>query len=346
MTFMFEIADRLIAALDAGRRLAVATVVSIDGSAPRTVGTSMAFDGVAVIGSIAGGCVEGAVVEVCERVLADGLPRTPEYGVSDEQAYDVGLTCGGTLRIHVRLVTSADPTADQLRAAARGEAAGVAARLGAELVDAELAARIDSELAARLSHGGSGLALLDCGGDQVEVFFEVTTAPPRLIIVGAMEFSAALAPAARALGYRVTVCDPRALFASPARFPDVDLVVAWPTTYLAQTAIDERTVVCVLSHDARFDAEAVAIALASPAGYVGAIGSRRTHDRRVAALRGLGVTEASIARLRSPIGLDLGASTPAETAISILAEVLAARSGAPVGALTGALTGGTGAIHG
>ncbi|QTE28225.1 XdhC family protein [Pengzhenrongella sicca] len=352
---MFEIADRLIAALDAGRRLAVATAVSIDGSAPRTVGTSMAYDGAAVIGSIAGGCVEGAVIEVCERVLADGRPRTVEYGVSDETAYDVGLTCGGTLRVHVRPLTGADPTADRLRAAVRGEAVGVAtridpvdaasaARLDAEVaarLDAELSERIDAELAARVRHGGTALRSLECGGAPVEVFFEVTSAPPRLIILGAMEFSAALAPAARALGYRVTVCDPRALFASPARFPGVDLVVAWPTTYLAQTPIDERTAVCVLSHDARFDAEAVAIALASPAGYVGAMGSRRTHDRRVASLRERGVPEESIARLRSPIGLDLGASTPAETAISIVAEILTSRTpsrtATPLRSTTGAI---------
>jgi xanthine dehydrogenase accessory factor len=281
---MFEIADRLLAAIDAGTRLAVATAISIEGSAPRTVGSSMAFDGEAVIGSIAGGCVEGAVVETCELVLADGIPRTVEYGFSDETAFRVGLTCGGQLRIHVQL--------------------------------------LDATLAESLREGTA-----------IEVCRDFTEEPPprrQMIIFGAMEFSAALATAATTIGYRVTVCDPRSLFATPERFPSAELVVHWPTTWLAAEiaagSVTESTAICVLSHDARFDAELIALALASPAGYVGAMGSRTTHDRRVASLAERGVTE--LGRLHSPIGLDVGASTPAETAISILAEVLAARSGA------------------
>lgn len=278
---MFEIADRLLAAVDSGRRLAVATAISIEGSAPRTVGTSMAFDGKAVIGSIAGGCVEGAVVETCERVLADGQPRTVEYGVSDETAFSVGLTCGGQLRIHVQLLD--DALIEGLRA-----------------------------------------------GTSIEVCREFTEEfePARhLIIFGAMEFSAALASAASVLGYRVTVCDPRPLFATVERFATAEVVVAWPTEYLAEVHVDERTVICVLSHDARFDAELVAQALTTPAGYVGAMGSRTTHDRRIASLRERAVSDAAIARLHSPIGLDLGGSTPEETAVSILSEIIAARTG-------------------
>ena len=332
---MFESADRLVAALDAGRVLAIATLVAVEGSAPRTVGTSMAFDGAAVIGSIAGGCVEGAVIEVCERVLADGQSRTVEYGVSDEQAYDTGLTCGGTLRLHVRRVAGSDAAVAQLRAAARGEAAGVASVLGpfgerdSGRMDARYTDRIDAEVRARMARGESGLARIDCAPDPaVEVFIEVTTAPPTLLLIGAMEFSAALARAASVLGYRVTVCDPRALFATPARFPDADVVVAWPTTYLARAAIDERTVICVLSHDERYDVDVLALALGSPAGYVGAMGSRRTLELRLASLRGRGVSETSIGRLHAPIGLDLRASSPAEAAVSILAEILAVRTGA------------------
>ena len=294
---MFEIADRLLAAHAAGTRLAVATAISIEGSAPRTVGTSMAFDGSAVIGSIAGGCVEGAVVETCELVLADSIPRTVDYGVSDETAFSVGLTCGGQLRIHVQLLD--DALVDALRT-----------------------------------------------GTAVEVCREFTEEPPvnpRMIVFGAMEFSAALAAAAATIGYRVTVCDPRSLFATAERFPGVELVVQWPTTWLEREistgSIADDTAICVLSHDARFDAELIALALASPAGYVGAMGSRTTHDRRVASLAERGVTD--LARLHSPIGLDIGASTPAETAVSILAEVLAVRSGAS----TRPLNGRTGAIH-
>lgn len=264
----------------------------------------MAFDGVSVIGSIAGGCVEGAVVEACAEVLADGVSQTIEFGVSDETAFSVGLTCGGQLRIHVQI--------------------------------------LDESLIASLR-----------AGTAVEVCREFTQEAPvdrRMIIFGAMEFSAALAAAAVAIGYRVTVCDPRPLFATAERFPGAEVVVKWPTAWLAgeistsairesTATITESTAICVLSHDSRFDAELIALALESPAGYVGAMGSRTTHDRRVASLADRGVTDVS--RLRSPIGLDLGASTPEETAISILAEVLASRAGG-----TGlSLTETTGAIH-
>lgn len=284
---MHEIADRLLAAHDAGRRLVVATAIAIDGSAPRTVGTSMAWDGEAVIGSIAGGCVEGAIVEVAGEVLADGVSRTVEYGVSDETALSVGLTCGGQLRIHVEPFTPA--IADGLR---------------------------------------EGAPIEVCG------YLDAPAPERRMLIFGAMEFSAALAAAARVLGYRVTVCDPRPLFLTEARFPGVDRVVQWPTVFLAATPVDERTAICVLSHDARFDAELIALAIASPAGYVGAMGSRTTHDRRIASLRERGVDDAALARLRSPIGLDLGSSTPEETAVSILAELLAERNAATARPLT------------
>ena len=291
---MFEIADRLLAAVDAGRTLAVATAISIEGSAPRTVGTSMAWDGERVIGSIAGGCVEGAVVEVAQEVLASGVARTVEFGVSDEDAFAVGLTCGGTIRIHVQ------PLTDALEAGLRD-------------------------------------------GTAIEVCREFTEKRPvqrRMIIFGAMEFSAALARAAHAMGYRVTVVDPRPLFATPVRFPTAEVVVMWPTTYLESTEVDEHTAICVLSHDARFDAELIAQALALPVAYVGAMGSRTTHDRRIASLAERGVSDTG--RLHSPIGLDLGASTPEETAVSILAEILAARNDStalPLAVLRGSIHG-------
>lgn len=291
---MFEIAERLIESLDAGHRLAVATAISIEGSAPRAVGTSMAYDGKAVIGSIAGGCVEGAVVETCELVLADGIPRTVEYGYSDETAFSVGLTCGGRLRIHVQLLEG----------------------------DVEAALR-------------EGVALRVCRD-----FIEAPPVRRRMIIFGAMEFSAALSTAAQALGYGVTVCDPRPLFATPARFPGAELIVSWPTDYLAGATVDRNTVICVLSHDARFDAELIGQALALPVAYVGAMGSRAAHDRRVASLRERGISDDAIARLHSPIGLDLGGSTPEETAVAILAEIIADRaraSGLPLSETSGSI---------
>jgi len=304
---MYEIADRLLAAVDAGRQLAVATAVSIEGSAPRTVGTSMAYDGNAVIGSIAGGCVEAEVVAACEAVLADGVPRTVEYGIEDETAFVAGLSCGGQLRIHIQL--------------------------------------LDARLAELLRRREPITTIVACEGAAPQVFVELLPEPARVIIFGAMEFSTALAAAAAVLGYRVTVCDPRPLFATAERFPGADVVVQWPPEFLAQriTAgeVDERTVLCVLSHDSRFDAELIDIALRSQAAYVGAMGSRTTHDRRLASLAERGVEPALIERLHSPIGLDLGASTPEETAISILAEVLAARTGASIRPLSTT----DGAIH-
>ena len=283
---MFEIAERLLAAHDSGRTLVVATAIAIEGSAPRTVGTSMAWDGVSVIGSIAGGCVEGEVVEACELVLADGEPRTVDFGVTDALALSAGLSCGGEVRIHIRLLTGDDVTA---------------------LRDAEAGLASSLEVCAE--------------------FTESVREPARFIIFGAMEYSTALSAAATALGFRVTVCDPRPLFLTAERFAGVERIVEWPPVFLSTAAIDESTVIAVLSHDDRCDAELLAVALASPAGYIGAMGSRLTHERRVEALTERGVDAATIARLHSPIGLDLGASTPAETAVSILAEVLASRSG-------------------
>lgn len=328
---MFEIADRLLAALDAGTVLAVATAVSIEGSAPRTVGTSMAYDGSVVIGSIAGGCVEAAVVAVAEEVLADGEARTVEYGVDDETAFSVGLTCGGQLRVRVERIDVSHPLVPQLREAATGGAAGAAIVLGP--TQQAWASRIEGERLARVALGQGALTTIDCDGTAVEVFFEVQATKPHFVIIGAMEFSTALASAAQVLGYRVTVTDPRSLFTTAERFPGATVIVGWPQRILPTLDLDERSVVCVLSHDARFDAAALEVALASPAFYVGAMGSRRTHERRIASLHERGIIPEALARLRSPIGLDLGASTPEETAISILAEVIATRTGATAAAL-------------
>jgi xanthine dehydrogenase accessory factor len=326
---MLELAARLLARLDGsdqrpGGSIVVATVIGIDGSSPRTLGTSMAWDGEVVIGSIAGGCVEGATVEVAERVLEDGRTRTVEFGVSDETAFSVDLSCGGLLRIHLALLRPDDATGRdviiELRRAASGQSA-------------------------HLSLTAEGYRTDSCDA----LYLDSRTPPARMIIVGAMEFSSALSNAAQVLGYEVTVCDPRGLFATPERFPGAGLAVEWPPEYLERTDIDERTVICVLSHDDRFDADALVVALRSPAGYVGAMGSRRTHARRMDALRERGVEPELLARLRSPIGLDLGGSTPEETAVSILAEVIAERTAAsrrPLTVLDGAIHARTGAESG
>ena len=288
--FVLEIAARLVDRLDAGVPLVVATAIAVDGRMPRTVGTSMSWDGSAAIGSIAGGCIEGAIVEVAERVLDDSRTRIISFGVSDADALSVGLACGGNVTLHLALVRPGDPVVAPLRDAAAGRAAQVA------------------------------LTAADGRG----VYLDSIAPPARMIVVGAMEFSVALSAAAQAMGFAVTVVDPRELFTTAERFPGADLVVDWPPSYLAATPIDARTAICHLGHDDRYDVDLLEVALASPAYYVGAMGSRPTTAKSRDELDRRGVDHA---RLHAPIGLDVGATTPEETAVSILAEVLAARSG-------------------
>ena len=360
---MLEIAGPVLDALAQGHRVAVATVTRVLGSAPRTLGTSMAVtDTGAVIGSISGGCVEGDLYEAATEVLVDGRARINEYGVSDDDAFAAGLSCGGTIEVFLtelapagqRNAVSAAVLA-QLSAAHAGRAAGLAvivagpgtglvlaptddnapgaglddrAAAGPAGLDGDSLRRIRAELRARLAAGQTALGTVDCAGLEARVLFLVAAPPPRFLIFGAVDFAAALSAAASLLGYRVTVCDARAVFATPARFPTADeVVVAWPSDYLAGTGTDARTVICVLTHDEKFDIPLLQAALRLDVAYVGAMGSRRTHDRRMHRLRGAGLTEDELDRLHSPIGLDLGASTPEETAVSILAEVLASRTG-------------------
>ncbi|RYV50088.1 XdhC family protein [Pengzhenrongella frigida] len=352
---MLEIAGPLLDALDSGHRVAVATVTRVLGSAPRTLGTAMAVtEAGTVVGSISGGCVEGEVYALSGEVLADGRCVLTEFGVTDDDAFAAGLSCGGSLEVFVsELAPAGERNAlsagvrSELEAARRGEPAGLAivvdgpgtgmilpAGAGAAAdhdvaLDDATARRITAELRALLAAGATATGELACGAREVRVLYVVAAPPPRLLIFGAVDFAAALCDAATLLGYRVTVCDARAVFATPERFPSAhDVVVQWPADYLAATPVDSRTVVCVLTHDEKFDLPLLTVALRLGVGYVGAMGSRRTHERRVGRLTDAGVGPDELARLHSPIGLDLGASTPAETAVSILAEVLAARTGA------------------
>lgn len=368
---MLEIAGPVLDALGHGHRVAIATVTRVLGSAPRTLGTAMAVtDAGAVIGSISGGCVEGAIYDSARDVLETGRGLLTEFGVSDDDAFAVGLSCGGTVDVFLQELAPAGPGAahprnavtpavlHQLRRAAAGEAAGLAlvvdgagvgriippgatgpeaagtasavdaARSGDGL-DADAVRRIRAELGARIDSGRTAVGDVACDGTVSRVLYLVAATPPRFLIFGAVDFAAALADAASLLGYRVTVCDARAVFATPARFPTAaDVVVEWPSDYLARTPTDSRTVVCVLTHDEKVDLPVLTLALRRGLAYVGAMGSRRTHDRRMLRLREAGLGPAELDRLHSPIGLDLGASSPQETAVSILAEVLAARSGA------------------
>ncbi|MGW2122998.1 XdhC family protein [Streptomyces sp. NPDC001758] len=365
---MLDIAEELNRWVGQGRDFAVATVVGVGGSAPRTPGAALAVDadGTAV-GSVSGGCVEGAVYELCAQALRDGEPVLERFGYSDEDSFAVGLTCGGVIDVLVTPVRAADPArpvfAAALAAAAQGRAAALARIVSgpAELLGRALTVRPDGS-----SEGGFGAhpeldrtvaaeagAFLDAGrtgtleigeqgsrcGAPLTLLIESSVPPPRMIVFGAIDFASALVRVGRFLGHHVTVCDARPVFATRARFPDADeIVVEWPHTYLERTSVDARTVLCVLTHDAKFDVPLLKLALRLPVAYVGAMGSRRTHLDRNARLREAGVTDLELARLRSPIGLDLGARTPEETALSIAAEIVADRRGGTGVPLTGAHT--------
>ncbi|KND46419.1 MULTISPECIES: XdhC family protein [Streptomyces] len=373
---MLDAATELSTWAEEGRDFAVATVVAVSGSAPRGPGAALAVDsrGTAV-GSVSGGCVEGEVYELCRQALADGGTVLRRFGYSDEDAFAVGLTCGGVIDILVTPVTAGSPVRAVLRAAlsaaARGERTALArvVRGPAELLGQALLVRADgagdraydgaaegglgghpeldrtaaAEARAMLDGGRSGTVELSADGSHcpggLTLLVETRVPPPRMIVFGAIDFAAALVRAGKFLGHHVTVCDARPVFATRARFPEADdIVVDWPHRYLRRTATDRRTVLCVLTHDAKFDIPLLTAALRMPVAFVGAMGSRRTHADRERRLREAGLTERELARLRSPIGLDLGARTPEETALSIAAEIVAARRGGTGVPLTGSGT--------
>ncbi|MFI5813058.1 XdhC family protein [Streptomyces sp. NPDC051643] len=365
---MLDIAEELYRWAGQGRDFAVATVVAVGGSAPRQPGAALAVDtdGTA-IGSVSGGCVEGAVYELCRQALEDGESVLERFGYSDEDAFAVGLTCGGVIDILVTPVRAGGRTrevvAAALDAAVKGEAAALARIVSgpAELVGRALLVRPDGSYEGGLgAHPeldrtvvGEAGAFLDAGrtgtleigeqgsrcGAPLTVLVESSVPPPRMIVFGAIDFASALVRIGKFLGYHVTVCDARPVFATAGRFPDADeIVVEWPHRYLERAQVDARTVLCVLTHDAKFDVPLLRLALRLPVAYVGAMGSRRTHLDRNQRLREVGVTELELARLRSPIGLDLGARTPEETALSIASEIVAGRRGGSGVSLTGAHT--------
>jgi xanthine dehydrogenase accessory factor len=383
-----DILDPITKWWDSGETFGLATVVRTFRSAPREPGAALAVsDSGEVVGSVSGGCVEGAVYELAREVRETGQAVLQTYGVSDDDALAVGLTCGGILHIFVEPVDAAvfpelgdvaagiaagEPVAvatviegpgrvgarrviwaaAEPGAAARGGAAGTlgagdrggaAGTLGA---GDRLDQAVDDDVRGMLAQGLTGVrrygAHGERRGDDLAVFVHSFAPPPRMLVFGAIDFAAAVARAGKFLGYRVTVCDARPIFATAARFPEADeVVVDWPHRYLARTPVDERTVICVLTHDPKFDVPLLEVALRTPAGYIGAMGSRRTHEDRLARLREAGLSAAELARLRSPIGLDLGARTPEETAVSVAAELIQLRwggSGQP-------LTGTSGRIH-
>jgi xanthine dehydrogenase accessory factor len=346
-----------------GAPFVLATVVRTSSSAPRPAGAVLALhpDG-SIVGNVSGGCVEPAVVELGGEVQRTGQPTLRRFGYSDDEALAVGLTCGGSLEVFIRRVDAERlPLEPVARALAADEPVAVVTVVDHPtepwLVGAAIAITRDGEVtgsyattplgkvaqragSAALEHGGVQLRRIGSSGewlhDDVTVLIEAFSPRPHLLVFGAIDFAAAVASLGRFLGYRVTVCDARARFATRERFPDADeVVVDWPHRHLASIPVDATTAICVLTHDAKFDVPVLVEALAGPAGFIGAMGSRRTHEDRLARLREAGVTEDALARLRSPIGLDLGGATPQETAVSIAAELIAHRHGGSGRPLTG-----------
>ncbi|MCW5715881.1 MAG: XdhC family protein [Bauldia sp.] len=319
-----------------GERAAIATVIRTWGSSPRPVGSRLAIreDGV-IAGSVSGGCVEGAVILEASEVMASGRPVLLTFGVADDAAWTVGLSCGGRIEVFVEPATTAklalleamEESARRRVAAAlvTNLATGDAALLSDDdATDSAAVGRMLIELArARFAERVSGVVEAEGG----TAFVEVWRPPPRLVIVGAVHIAESLVPIARLAGWDVAVIEPRPAFASPARFPGVAIVPDWPDAALARIGLDAATAVVTLSHDPKFDEPALLAALRSEAFYVGALGSRRTAAARRARLRARDLDEASLSRLHAPVGLPIGALSPAEIAVSIMAELTAAWRG-------------------
>jgi len=309
---MREILRTLVRWRAEGRRVAIATVVERRGSAPRDAGASLALnDAGEIAGSVTGGCVEPSVVREAQEVLDGGPARLREYGIADDEAFEVGLACGGTVAILIApLDTSLIPQLAEAVDADRPIAVAITAagdRIGRQ----------------RLVEPAIDSSLTELDGDAV--FVHAFNPRPAMYIFGAIDHAAALARVGKLLGYRVTVCDARAAFVTPERFPEADeLVVDWPDRFLHAAPVDAATVVCVLTHDEKFDVPALIAALETPAVYIGAMGSKVTTADREVRLRAEGVDDAGIGRIHAPIGLALGARSPEEVAVAIAAEIVEA----------------------
>lgn len=336
--------------LEEGKRVALATVVKVYGSAPRPLGAKMAVsEATEMSGSVSGGCVEGAVLQEALDVLAKGQPRLLAFGISDEQAWDVGLACGGSIEVFVEPMNTAEnaPVWEGLRTALHEERlAAVATVLRGPLTGRKmlfwpqgttegtlghpaLEARLREAATEALARQQTQRLTVPVGEETADVLLEVFPPSPKLVIVGAVHIAIPLVTFAKALGFRTIVVDARQVFATPERFGHADeLRIGWPEDVLQALPLDEATYVVVLTHDEKLDNPALKVALERPVRYVGALGSRKTHARRVRALKEMGLTDEQIARIHAPIGLDINARTPEEIAVAIMAEIVAARNGA------------------
>jgi xanthine dehydrogenase accessory factor len=318
----------------AGTRVATATVVATERSAPREPGAVLAVDADGnVVGSVTGGCVEPAVYGEAREVLAGEGPRLKTYGIADEEAFEVGLPCGGTVHIFVDALDPAlvAPLAEAVR---EERPIALETRISGEGIGAKRLVRPeeDGPAAELLARAETGIVETPEG----QLFVSSFAPRPSMYVFGAVDHAAALASIGRFLGFRVTVCDARARFVTRERFPDVDeLVVEWPDRFLQEAPVDERTAICILTHDHKFDIPALKVALETRAGYIGAMGSRRTNADRAERLRAEGVTDEELARIHAPIGLKIGSRSPQEVAVAIAAEIVQVmRAAKPEEALT------------
>jgi xanthine dehydrogenase accessory factor len=336
-----------------GRRVVSGLLVQVDGSSPLDVGASMYIDEHGGIeGSITGGCVEGAVAAAAlEMMEADGEPQLVTYGISDELAGTVGLMCGGIVHIFIHELKGAarDATLLDLEATIEHRPAALVTLLDGERAGAKL--YVDDERSVGTLEQGELLdknarreargllqegrsSLRDFGtdgaslGSGLRVYASIQAEPPRMMIFGAIDFSSALAPLAKGLGYKVTIADPRSAFLASRRFSaDAETEVGWPDKVLDGVELGPRDAILVFTHDPKLDVPAVQAALGTDAGYIGALGSRNTTADRNRRLREVGVTDEQIDRIFAPCGLDIGASTVEETAVAVLAEIIAQRAG-------------------
>ena len=326
--------DAPLAALNdwqaAGKPAALATVVSTWGSSPRPEGSHLAVDSVGhFVGSVSGGCIEGAVIEAAQEAIRTGEPRLLEFGVSDDQAWEVGLACGGRVEVYVESAATLDGVPQLVAAKASRRPLAMVTRLPdglkslvtADSVDGplKLSGSAEDEVRANLATGRSARL-----ASEPALFARAYVPAPRLLIVGAVHIAQALAGMAATTGYDVVVIDPRGAFAASERFPGVRLSDEWPDEALNRLGLDSATALVALSHDPKLDDPALHLALPSEVFYIGALGSRRTHEKRVKRLQEAGFGDYAD-RIHSPIGLDLGGRAPAEIAVSILAEIVRVR---------------------
>jgi xanthine dehydrogenase accessory factor len=324
-----DVLEQALAWVSAGRVVALATVVGTWGSSPRPAGSQMAVDEAgAFVGSVSGGCVEGAAVTEALDVLKQGRPRLMDVGISNDRAWEVGLACGGRLQIFVE--RAPDPVTLRALLEERPIALVTDLQSGRRALVRDGVPSGDLALDSRVVTAVQGYLREDRAGtidDRVHpLFVNVFNRPLRLVVVGAVHIAQALAPMAAAAGFDVTVIDPRRAFSTPERFPAVRLVHQWPDGALAAFGLDTRTAVVTLTHDPKLDDPALEAALKSEAFYIGALGSRKTQDARLKRLKELGFDDDALKRIHGPVGLDLGGRAPAEIAVAILGQIVAAKN--------------------